>query len=129
MPSSVELLLVGCAAIPAMLILGRRWMVPLGIVGAAIVLSFTRGVWLGAIVGFAVVALMIPRKVLIGVALPIGIVAAAASGLIYHRVSLSFQQEKFAPDSGRVELFFGVVRMLEDHHLFGVGPQRIQIHT
>jgi hypothetical protein len=55
-------------------------MVPLGIVGAAIVLSFTRGVWLGAIVGFAVVALMIPRKVLIGVALPIGIVAAAASG-------------------------------------------------
>ena len=63
-----------------MLILGRRWMVPLGIVGAAIVLSFTRGVWLGAIVGFAVVALMIPRKVLIGVALPIGIVAAAASG-------------------------------------------------
>src|SRR5438093_1155180 len=84
---------VACAAIPAMLILGRRWMVPLGIVGAAIVLSFTRSVWLGAIAGFAVVALMIPRKVFIGVALPIGIVAAAASGLIYHRVSMSFQQE------------------------------------
>jgi O-antigen ligase len=52
-------------------------------------------------------------------------VAAAASGLIYHRVSMSFQQEKFAPDSGRLELFVAGVQMIKDHPLFGVGPQRI----
>src|SRR5205823_5828465 len=107
MTFSGEQLLVWCAAIPALLILGRRWMIPLGIVGAALVLSFTRSAWLGAFGGFVVVALMLPRKVLIGVALPIAIVAAGASGLIYHRVSLSFQQQRFAPDSGRVELFIG----------------------
>jgi O-antigen ligase len=127
MTFSDELLLVWCAAIPAVLVLGRRWMIPLGIVGAALVLSFTRSVWLGAIAGFVVVALIVPRKVLIGVALPIALVAVAASGLIYHRFSMSFQQQKFAPDSGRVDLFFGGARMIKDHPLFGVGPERI--HT
>jgi O-antigen ligase len=127
MTFSGEQLLVWCAAIPAILILGRRWMIPLGIVGAALVLSFTRSVWLGAGAGFVVVALMIPRKVLIGVAFPIAVVALAASGLIYHRVSMSFQQQKFAPDSGRIELLIGGVRMVKDHPLFGVGPERI--HT
>src|SRR5262249_25465235 len=60
-------------------------------------------------------------------AIPIAIVGLAASGLIYHRISLSFQQQPFAPDSGRVELFIGGVRMIEDHPIFGVGPERI--HT
>ena len=57
-------------------------MIPLGLVGGALVLSFTRSVWLGAAAGFIVVALMIPRKVLIGVALPIAVVAVAASGIL-----------------------------------------------
>src|SRR5438128_2309186 len=83
MTFSGEQLLVWCAAIPAILILGRRWMIPLGIVGAALVMSFTRSVWLGAAAGFIVVALMVPRRVLIGVALPVAVVAIAASGLIY----------------------------------------------
>lgn len=127
MTFSGEQLLVWCAAVPAMLILGRRWMIPLGTVGAALVFSFTRSVWLGAIGGFVVVTILMPRKVLIGVALPIAIVAAGASGLIYHRLSLSFQQQQFAPDSGRLELFIGGVRMIKDHPMFGVGPERV--HT
>ena len=127
MTFSDEQLLVWCAAIPATLTLGRRWMVPLGIVGTGLIFSFTRSVWLGAISGFLVVALMIPRKVLIGVALPVALVAAGASGLIYHRISMSFQPEKFAPDSGRIELFIGGIRMIKDHPFFGVGPERI--HT
>src|SRR5215467_12871977 len=124
---SAEQLLVWCAAIPAILILGRRWMVPLGIVGAALVFSFTRSAWLGAIAGLMVSAIVIPRKVLIGVCLPIGLMGAAASGLIYHRVSMSFKQPNFAPDKGRVELFIAGVRMIKDHPVFGVGPERI--HT
>jgi hypothetical protein len=127
MTFSGEQLLVWCAAIPAVLMLGRRWMIPLGIVGAALILSFTRSVWLGAAAGFLVLALLMPRKVLVSAALPIAIVAAGASGLIYHRLSLSFKEKQFGPDAARFELFIGGVRMIKDHPLFGVGPERI--HT
>jgi O-antigen ligase len=123
---SNEQLLVWCAAIPAMLILGRRWMILLGIVGASLVLSFTRSVWLGAISGFLVIVTMIPRRLWLGVAVPVAVVCLASSGLIYHRISTSLQPN-FAPNTGRVELFFAGVQMIEDHPLFGVGPQRI--HT
>ena len=122
---SAEQLLVWCAAIPAILILGRRWMVPLGIVGTALVFSFTRSVWLGAVAGLLVSAVVIPRRVLIGACLPIALIGVAASGLIYHRVAMSFKQPNFAPDKGRVELFIAGVRMIKDHPLFGVGPERI----
>src|SRR5437773_5742945 len=92
MTFSGEQLLIWCAALPAVVVLGRRWLVPLAVVGAALILSFTRSAWLGAFAGFLAVALLLPRKILIGVVLPIGLVAAAASGLIYHRVSVSFDQ-------------------------------------
>ena len=127
MTFSGEQLVIWCAAIPAMMALGRRWLLPMGLVGVALVLSFTRSVWLGAIAGFLTVAIKLPRKVLIGALLPVVLVGVSASGLIYHRVSLSFQQEKFAPDAGRLALFFSGVQMIRDHPLFGVGPERI--HT
>jgi putative inorganic carbon (HCO3(-)) transporter len=124
---SDEQLLVWCAAIPAIVILGRRWMIPLGLVAASLVLGFTRSVWLGAMAGFVVAAVIIPRKVLIGVALPVAIIGASASGLIYHRISMSLSQPDFAPDTGRVKLAVAGVQMIQAHPLFGVGPQRI--HT
>lgn len=127
MTFSGEQLLVWSAALPALLVLKRRWMLPLGIVGTALVFSFTRSVWLGAAGGFIVAASLMPRKVLLGAVLPIAIVATAASGLIYHRLSLSFQSQRFGPDSSRFELLIGGVRMIQDHPLFGVGPERI--HT
>jgi O-antigen ligase len=58
---------------------------------------------------------------------PFAFVAVVTSGLIVHRVALSFQQQGFAPDTARLELFIGGVRMIKDHPLFGVGPERI--HT
>src|SRR5438132_485694 len=64
-------------------------------------------------------------KTLIGAALPVALVAAIASGLIQHRISMSFQQQKFGPDTGRIELFLGGLRMIRDHPIFGVGPERI----
>jgi len=127
MTFSGEQLLVWCAAVPAVLTLGGRWLVPLGIVGTTLILSFTRSVWIGAVAGFFVLSLLMPRKILISVAIPIAIVGVIASGLIYHRVSLSFQGPQFGPDSGRFELFLSGARMIKDHPLFGVGPERI--HT
>ena len=62
MTFSGEQLLVWCAALPAMLALKRRWLLPLGIVGTALVLSFTRSVWLGAIGAFIVAGLLMPRS-------------------------------------------------------------------
>jgi O-antigen ligase len=126
MTFSGEQLLIWCAAVPAMIALGRRWLVPLGVVGTALVLSFTRSVWLGALGGFLAVALLLPRRILLGVVLPVGLVAAAASGLIYHRVSMSFGQN-FSPDSSRLAMVFTGFQMIQDHPLFGVGPERI--HT
>jgi len=127
MTFSGEQLLIWCATIPALAVLGRRWFVPAGIVGVALVFSFTRSVWLGAMTGFLAVAMKLPRKVLLGVALPVVVVCVLASGLIYHRVSVSLEGHRFGPDSGRLQLFFGGVRMIKDHPLFGVGPERI--HT
>jgi len=127
MTFSGEQMLVWCAAVPALLSLGKKWMIPLGIVGTALVLSFTRSVWLGAIGGFLAVIFLMPRKLWIGILAPIGLVAIVASGLIVHRLALSFQQQGFAPDTARRELFIGGVRMIRDHPLFGVGPERI--HT
>ncbi len=126
MTFSGEQLLVWCAAVPAMVILGRRWSIPLAVIGAALVLSFTRSAWLGGFAGLLAVAFMIPRKVLIGVIVPLAIVSVVASGLIYHRIAMSFG-EKFAPDTGRLEMLFAGFRMIQDHPLFGVGPERI--HT
>jgi O-antigen ligase len=126
MTFSGELLLVWCAAIPALLFLRKRWMIPLGLVGTAVVLSFTRSAWIGAGVGLALIAVILPRKTLVGVMLPIAIVAAAVSGLIYHRLALSFQGRAFGPDTGRVELFLAGVKMVKEHPLFGVGPERIR---
>ena len=126
MTFSGEQLLVWCAAIPAIVALGRRWLLPLGLVSAALILSFTRSVWLGAAAAFMVVALSLPRRMVVAVLLPVAAVAAIASGLIYHRMSLSFG-DRFGPDSGRLEMLYVGSRMIQDHALFGVGLERI--HT
>jgi O-antigen ligase len=127
MTFSGEQLLIWCAAVPAVMVLGRRWLLPLGIVGAALVLSFTRSAWLGALGGFLAVALLLPRKIVIGVVVPVVLVIAAASGLIYHRIAISFEPQNFSPDSGRLVMAITGFQMIQDHPVFGVGPERI--HT
>jgi putative inorganic carbon (HCO3(-)) transporter len=120
-----EQLLVWCAAVPAIIILGRRWIVPLSAVGAAIILSFTRGVWIGAGAGLAAIALAVPRRLLITIIVPIVIIAAATSGLIYHRVSKSFEKQSEGV-TARFEMLDVGLRMIRNHPLFGVGPERIR---
>jgi len=125
---SGEQLLVWCAAIPAILSLGRRWFAPVTTVGTALVLSFTRGVWAGAIAAVAVVSLLMPKRILLLLLLPLVLIAAAASGLIYHRIAASFNNPgNFMPDTGRLELWKTGITMIREHPWFGVGPERIGI--
>jgi O-antigen ligase len=126
MTFSGEQLLVWCAAIPAIILLGQRWLFPLTVVGVGIVFSFTRSAWLGAAAGLSSVVFGLPRKLLMMSLLPIGAIVLLASGLIIHRVSMSMEPD-FAPDAGRLTLLRGGIRMIQDHPLFGVGPERVRI--
>lgn len=127
---SSEQMLVWCAAIPAVLCLGWRWRVPITAVGAALIMSFTRSVWLGAGAAIGMVAAIMPgRRALIAVLLPLALVTVSASGLIYHRVSMSLNNplNDFMPDAGRVELWKAGLQMIRDHPWFGVGPEKIAV--
>jgi O-antigen ligase len=126
MTFSGEQMLVWCAAVPAVGILGQRWIAALSIVGVGIILSFTRSVWIGAAAGFSSIALTMPRRLLVIVLIPVVLAAGVASGLIYHRISMSMEPG-FKPDTGRVLLLKAGVQMIHDHPLFGVGPERV--HT
>jgi O-antigen ligase len=125
---SGEQLLVWCAAIPATISLGRRWLGPITTVGAALILSFTQGVWAGAIAAAALVSAMIPKRLLMPIFLPLLIIAITASGLIYHWLAASINsQAQTLPDTGRMELWKVGLHMIREHPWFGVGPERIAI--
>jgi O-antigen ligase len=124
MTFSVGEMLVWCAAIPVIVVLSRRWLVPAVITGAAIILSFTRGVWIGSAAGLFSVVFALPRKVIVMILAPAAVVMLLASWPIYHRLSMSFQQG-FAPDEGRQALLRAGVSMVRDNPLFGVGPERV----
>jgi putative inorganic carbon (HCO3(-)) transporter len=117
-------LLVWCAAVPALMVLGRRWMPAVAIIGTAIVLSNTRGAWLGAAAGFAFVAFALPRRVLAGALIPMILVGLAASPWIYHRVSMSLDKGLATNYSRAIYLDVGM-KMIKAHPLVGVGPERV----
>src|SRR5262245_22385997 len=116
-----EQLLVWCAAIPALIVIGRRWIVPVALVGAAIVLSFTRGVWIGAVAGLTAVTPTLPGRLWLGVALSFVVVGIGASPLVYRRLMMSFEKD-FAPDTSRLAMLRVGASMIRDHPLVGVGP-------
>jgi O-antigen ligase len=127
MTFSGEQMLVWCAAVPLAVTIGqRKYLIPLAVIGIALLLSFTRGVWLGSAAGIAVAALYLPPRQIVRLLIPIGIVAVLASGLILRRVSMSFLEGGFSPDSSRLEMLDVGLRMIGDHPLFGVGPERIR---
>ena len=119
-------LLIWCAAIPVLVLIGRRWLIPLSFVGIAIIFSYTRSAWLGAGAGISVMVPWLPKKLLVSILIPILVVALLAAPLIYHRYKLSAQGE-FGPDYGRVALWKVGLQMVHDHPWFGVGPERIPV--
>jgi O-antigen ligase len=125
MTFSGVLLLVWCAAIPALAVLARGWIAAVIMVGAGLLVSFTRGVWLAAAAGFAFVALTLPRRILAAVILPLIIVAVVSTPLIYRRIAMSFDVGLATNYSRMVYIDVGT-KMIAARPLFGVGPERIQ---
>ena len=66
-------------------------------------------------------------SLLLAVLAPLILVGVIASGLIYHRISISFDQPDFAPDQSRLAYLDVGMQMIRDYPLFGIGPERI--HT
>jgi len=117
-------LLVWCAVLPLIVLLGRRWIIPLSIVGIALIFSYTRSAWLGAASGIAVASFWIPRRQLIRIVVPILLVGLIASPFIYHRVSMSVKGQS-GGDIGRIKLLKVGIEMVRTHPWFGVGLERI----
>jgi O-antigen ligase len=117
-------LLVWCATIPAIAFLNRKWIVMISMISIAIVLSNTRGAWLGAAAGFAFVGIALPRRVVATVLIPVLVAGLIASPFIYRRVRMSFDQGLSTNYSRMAYLSVGT-QMIKDHPLLGVGPERI----
>lgn len=96
------------------------------VIGTALVFSFTRSAWIGAIASAAVSAIRFPMRQSARILVPMAIVGVLASGLIGHRLWMSFLDGGFAPDSGRIEMAGVGWRMVRDHPFFGVGPERVR---
>jgi O-antigen ligase len=117
-------LLVWCAAVPATVVLARKWIAAVVTSGVAIVLSNTRGVWLGAAAGFAFIAWALPRRIIVAALIALLVVGAAASPIIYRRVKMSLDPN-LATNYSRAAYWSAGTQMIKDHPLFGVGPERI----
>jgi O-antigen ligase len=118
-------MLVWCAAIPAMMFLSRKWIAAIFTIGIALVLSNTRGVWLGAAAAFGFVAFALPRRIVAMVVIPMLVVAALASPFIYRRILMTFDKN-LATNYARIAYLTVGTQMIKDHPLFGVGPERVK---
>lgn len=92
----------------------------LGVQGIGMILSFSRGAWLGLIVSFAIVAVLYERRLLI-LGLLVGVLAlAVAPPVLVDRLMSSFSLED-SSNSYRVFIWRGSFAMLREYLFRGVG--------
>jgi putative inorganic carbon (HCO3(-)) transporter len=108
---------------------GLYWLV-MAVVATSLVLTFTRGVWLGCIVAtLYLVARWKPRTLWV---IPVLLVVAylAAPAMIRRRVSLAFHPTDDPALAIRLEMWGAGLRMVREHPWVGVGPENIpQVYT
>jgi O-antigen ligase len=102
---------------------GRQWVwLPAGIVGLALVLTFSTGGWLGALAGTLVVLAVLGRQRLtfrVGAAAASGLVLVsglAIAGILPERLNPLRQTGGF-----RLDLWQSSLEMVRDHPLLGIG--------
>jgi putative inorganic carbon (HCO3(-)) transporter len=118
------------AALLAFLMLGERrsrlWGLLLGVIAASIVLSLTRGVWLGCFV--AAVYLLARWKPKWLWALPVLAVLAysLAPSILRERVQMALRPSSDPAVFSRLEFWRAGVAMMKAHPWLGVGPNNIE---
>jgi O-antigen ligase len=118
---------------------GRRWWLMAAAALAltvALLLTYSRGSWLGVLVGFGVVALVIDRRALLAfivilvlaygtaVLMPKGILAGGVSGYDPFATTVNRLENIPAGRDLRVKFILNAIPIAEDHPLLGVGPGR-----
>ena len=97
----------------------------MAVVATSLVLTFTRGVWLGCFVAtLYIVARWKPRTLWV---IPVLLVVAylAAPSMIRRRVSLAFHPTDEPALAIRLEMWGAGLRMVREHPWVGVGPENI----
>ncbi len=126
MTFSGEQMLIWAFVLPLLTVLslGPFW-VGAVLIGASLLFSFTRSAWLGALAATGVSTAYLPFRRMARVLIPIGVIVTLGAGLVWDRVAMSLMEGGFVPDRGRIEMAEVAARMVGDHPLFGVGPERV----
>jgi O-antigen ligase len=116
----------------------RRWLVAGAALALtlALLLTYSRGSWLGVLVGFGVVALIIDRRALLAflavllvayvtaVAMPKGLLAGGVSGYDPFATTVNRLENVGEGRDLRALLILNAIPIVEEHPLLGVGPGR-----
>lgn len=116
----------------------RRWLVAGAALALtlALLLTYSRGSWLGVLVGFGVVALIIDRRALLAfvaillvayvtaVVMPKGLLAGGVSGYDPFATTVNRLESVGEGRDLRALLILNALPIVEEHPLLGVGPGR-----
>lgn len=121
-----EYLLLVVPVITALLFTEKGWkkkivlLAMLGINGVALILTFSRGCWLGILFGIAILAVVIDRRfILLGIALLLMAPFILPESIINRFMSIGNMGD--SSTSYRVFIWMGTIAMLKDYWISGVG--------
>ncbi len=102
----------------------RWWWLPVTVIFAAWVLSYTRNAWVGGLTGAMVLALMKGKKAVIGIGFAVIILMTLVSILepaILHRITSIGDLTKFS-NLERINMWKASLEMAKEAPILGVGP-------
>jgi O-antigen ligase len=126
MTYSGVIMLVLCAAAARLLFHSGQWIWPAVAVPAlslALVTTFTRNAWIGAMAGIG--CLLAVRRAKLLLLLPVAVALALAIGPVRERTMKTFDLSD-GSNRDRVQMWGIGRRIVADHPLFGVGPNQVE---
>jgi O-antigen ligase len=115
--------LLGCLVfLPIRRIWG--WTIATLLVAASVVLSFTRSVWVAALVVVSIAFVWSRKKVILLIPVVVVLLMFAFPNAVHRRVD-SFVDSGFSSNVARVQMAKAGWKMFHDHPWFGVGPNRV----
>lgn len=102
------------------------WALVTALISISIALSFTRSVWLAAVVVFGAALLTSRRRIVWVFPLVLLLLVLVLPHAVHERLD-SFLDTGFSSNVGRIEMMRAGWKMFREHPWFGVGPQRVGI--